>query len=221
MVQADNRPRPYFPQHKAKSVASARKDRRPSSFGMGSRQNVFNTLEKKRQRKDQEAHLKAGALRKYSKLCARENIQSERVNVGKRPDKNERKKDDKDKEGKGKGNKGNKGSGEGSSEEGGKGDEEKETEKKVKGKGKGKGSDRNVSVPFKKALTQAEQKRDERLQAQADRQARELEKSKKEKERAVKKKQMLAKTAKGQPLMKNKIMNLLEKIKKTKELDIL
>ncbi len=151
--------------------------RRPALGATAMRKNIYDNLEKKRMRRDQESFKKAKVLKKYSKLVAEEGFTSARVNVGKRPEEL---------------------------------DTDRQKRKRLKAEKAAK------PIAFKNALAKADERRSEIAASKAAVQEREAERAGKLKAREDKRKLHMKRTKKGQPVMKNVALALLDKIQASK-----
>jgi hypothetical protein len=161
-------------------------NRRPAFGATAVRKNVFNTIQKKKVKADHESYKKAKVLKKYSKLVAEEGLTSDRVNMGKKVREDEAGRDS--------------------------------TWKARKGEkhGKSEGARKVKPAPFKRAMEKADARKNEIATSKAEAAARLREKAGKDKAREEKRKVHLKRTKKGQPLMKNQITSMLDKLQRDK-----
>jgi hypothetical protein len=145
----------------------------------------LTSLQAKREEKEVERHKKSAALRKYAKLCKAEGIESERVNVDLGPRTNTSStRADSD------------------SSEIVKKRHDKDTKKN------------GVVSPFRKEERKALDSQRLKAEGEERRQKQQAEILEKQKQRAEARKLHLKRTNKGQPLMNNRVKDLLAKIEK-------
>jgi hypothetical protein len=146
-----------------------------------------NGLDRKRDQNRVDNFKKSAALRKYAKICKEEGVESQRVNVHKQSKSSSPGRD----EGDGDGTKDNRDS------------VTKKKEKKV-----------SKSIPFAKERRIAQESQRSREDHATRQKEKEEEIHKAKNERDSKRRQHMQKTSKGQPVMKTRVLGLLEKIQK-------
>jgi hypothetical protein len=147
----------------------------------------LTSLQAKKEEKEVERHKKSAALRKYAKLCKAEGIESERVNVDLGPRANDATSNARASS---------------NSSENAKKQHDKESKKK------------GAVSPFRKEEKKALDNQRQKAEGEERRQKQQAEILEKQKQRAETRKLHLKRTNKGQPLMNNRVKDLLAKIEK-------